>query len=381
MDTFANLPDIRFLGNSLRDYAVCAVAIAVGLTLVKVFQILVVRRLRKWFARTPSAWDDMMVSTAEANAVPALYLLVVWLGLRDLALKEAVRDGLRVAVALAVTWFAVRVLLAVVNQAIQSYWQRHAVEKTEAKVKGLQGLTTLAKFLVCLLAAILLLDNLGFKISAFVAGLGVTGIAVALAAQTILGDLFGYFVIFFDQPFEVGHSIKVDNFTGDVEHIGLKTTRLRGADGEQIIFSNKYLTDSRIQNFRRMVRRRVVFGFEVDRATPAEMLKEIPGGVKALLSGAGDVTFERAHFIALGESGPRFEVSYVVETPDFNRHLDVKQDLNLGLYNFFQKRSIALAYPTRVVHLRQDGEAGSAQPAESAPAKSAAPSSGSSSPA
>jgi small-conductance mechanosensitive channel len=354
-----HLLDRTFLGNSWRDYLACALAVTVGVVLVKVFQILIMRRLREWFASTPSTWDDLLVETLEKNAVPALYLLVLWLGLRDLHMMELLRSGLRVVVAVAVTLLALRVVLAVVNKGIRSYWSRHTGEKTDAKEKGIQGLISLTKFLIVLLALILLLDNLGIKISAFVAGLGVTGIAVALAAQAILGDIFAYFVIFFDQPFEVGHAIKVGDVTGEVEHIGLKTTRIRGPEGEQIIFSNKLLTDSRIQNYKRLQRRRVIFPFEMDRNTPVAVLREIPDRVKSMLSGVADVTFERAHFVALGDAGPRFEVSYVVEGPDFTRHLEIRQALNLELYTFFQNAGVQLAVPSRAVYLRaQAGDAG-----------------------
>jgi len=349
------LLDRPFLGNTWRDYLVCALAVTVGIFLVKVFQILVMKRLRRWFASTPTTWDDLLVETLERNAVPALYLLVLWLGVRDLYMIDFLRDAMRVVVAVAVTLLVLRVLLAVVNQGIRSYWRRHTGEKTAAKEKGIQGVITLAKFLIVLLALILLLDNLGFRISAFVAGLGVTGIAVALAAQAILGDLFAHFVIFFDQPFEVGHVIKVGDVTGEVEHIGLKTTRIRGPEGEQIIFSNKLLTDSRIQNYQRMLRRRVIFPFELDRNTPVAVLREVPALVKSLLEGVEDATFERAHLVTLGEAGPRFEVSYVVEKPDFIRHLEIRQSLNLGLYTFFQNAGVGLASPSRTVFLRPGG--------------------------
>ena len=361
--------DRDFLGNSWRDYLVCALAVTVGVLLVKVFQALIMKRLRHWFASTPTTWDDLLVETLERNAVPALYLLIVWLGLRDLHMIDFLRNAMRVLVAVAVTVLALRVVLAVVNKGIRSYWSRHTGEKTDAREKGIQGIISLAKFLIVLLALILLLDNLGFKISAFVAGLGVTGIAVALAAQAILGDLFAYFVIFFDQPFEVGHAIKVGDVTGEVEHIGLKTTRIRGPEGEQIIFSNKLLTDSRIQNYKRLMRRRVIFPFEVDRNTPVAVLREIPDRVKAMLAGTEDATFERAHFVALGEAGPRFEISYVVETPDFNRHLEIRQSLNLALYTFFQNAGVNLALPSRMVFLRPEGGEPGARPGAQDPGR------------
>ncbi len=346
-----SLLDIRFLGNSLHEHLIVLLGILVSLGLVRIFQVFAIRRLRKIFARTATTWDDLLVSVLESDVVPALYIIIIYLGLRDLPWRLSVRDGMRTAMTIAVTLFAVRIVLAIVNHSLASYWQRHASERTTAREKNLNGIMTMAKMVVWMLGFILLLDNLGIRISAFMAGLGITGIAVALAGQAILGDLFSYFVIFFDQPFEVGHVIKVGDLQGEVEQIGLKTTRLRSGDGEQIILSNKFLTDSKVQNFKRMHRRRVVYHLDFEASAAAETLRGIPALIKAQYQRFADVTFERCHFVRIADGVPRFETSYVVETPDHGRYLDIQHEANLGLHEEFAKAGIVFAVPSRRVQL------------------------------
>lgn len=366
-ETTSAFLDYRILDNTAREILATLAGILIGLMLVRLFQVFIIRRLRRIFAATATTWDDLLVSVLERDVIPALYVLIVYLGVRDFSMKASVQDGLRSLVTVILTLLMIRVAMAVVNHSIRAYLQRQGSDQTAAREKNLNGIITMVKIVVWVLGFILLLDNLGIKVSAFVAGLGITGIAIALAAQTILGDLFAYFVIFFDQPFEVGHVIKVDNYQGEVEHIGLKTTRLRSGDGEQIIVSNKFLTDSRVQNFKRMHRRRVVFGLDVEYATPPETLRAIPELIKGQFARFSDVTFERCHFKQFADVGLRFETSYVVETPDFGRYMDIQHETNLGLQEEFAKAGIRFAMPTRVVRLRRDGNPDGEGAAEAAP--------------
>jgi small-conductance mechanosensitive channel len=361
-----------FLGSTVREDVKVLLGILVGIGLVRLFQVFVIRRLRRIFSRTVTTWDDLLVEALEKDVVPALYVIIVYLGLRDLPWRKSIQDGIRTVATTLITVLAVRVVLAIVNNSIQAYWKRHAADRTAAREKNLNGIITMAKIVVWVLGFLLLLDNLGIKISAFMAGLGITGIAVALAAQAILGDLFSYFVIFFDQPFETGHNIKVGDLQGEVEHIGLKTTRLRSGDGEQIIMSNKSLTDAKVQNFKRMHRRRVVYQLDFDPSTPAEALRSLPAKMKAQYARFPDVTFERCHFVRFVEGNPRFETAYVVETPDFGRHLDIQHEVNLGLHEELAQSGIRLAIPARAIRIRSgrrrpEGEADR----ESGPAASA----------
>jgi small-conductance mechanosensitive channel len=350
-ETTSRFLEHRFLGNSVGEILTTLLFILVSMALVRLFQVFLIKRLKRIFAATATTWDDLLVRILETNVIPSLYVILIWLGLRDFHMRQSIRDMVGAVAIVAVTLMAIRILLAVVKHAIHTYWQRHAADRTAAREKNLNGIVTIAQIVVWILGLILLLDNLGIKVSAFVAGLGITGIAVALAAQTILGDLFSFFVIFFDQPFEVGHNIKVGDFQGDVEHIGLKTTRLRSGDGEQIIISNKNLTDSRVQNFRRMHRRRVVFALDLDRAAPQASLRALPELIKSQYARFSDVTFERCHFRQFAETGLRFEIAYVLETPDYARHVAVQHESNLGILEELEKAGIRLAVPARTVQI------------------------------
>ena len=196
---------------------------------------------------------------------------------------------------------------------------------------------------------LLALDNLGVNITTLLAGLGVGGIAIALALQNILGDLFASLSIMLDRPFEDGDFITVGDFLGTVEHIGLKTTRLRSLSGEENIFSNADLLQSRIRNYKRMSERRSVFSIGVTYQTPLEKLKRIPSIMKSIIEHQNRTRFDRAHFKEYGDSSLNFEVVYYVLSPDYNLYMDIQQNINLELYKSFEHEQIEFAYPTRTL--------------------------------
>jgi small-conductance mechanosensitive channel len=189
-----------------------------------------------------------------------------------------------------------------------------------------------------------------------VAGLGIGGIAVALAAQAILGDLFSYFVIFFDRPFEIGDFIIIGDFMGSIEHIGIKTTRIRSLGGEQLVFSNTDLTNSRIRNYKRMEKRRVVFKLGIVYQTTTSQVKEVPGIIKTAIENVQDTVFDRAHFATYGDFSLDFEVVYYVLSGDYNKYMDIQQDINFEIKEEFEKRGIEFAYPTQTLFLEKEQE-------------------------
>ena len=209
----------------------------------------------------------------------------------------------------------------------------------------------LAKLVFYAVVFLLALDNLGVDITTLVAGLGVGGIAVGLALQNILGDLFASLSIVLDKPFVIGDFIVVGKESGNIERIGLKTTRVKSLGGEQLVFSNSDLLQSRIQNYQRMVERRIAFKFGVLYETPYEKLSEIPAMVKAIIEGVKTARFDRAHFLAYGESSLDFEVVYYVLAPDFLSYANTQQEINLGLFKTLGDADIGFAYPTRTLYL------------------------------
>jgi len=221
----------------------------------------------------------------------------------------------------------------------------------ELAKKQLKGISSLVNIAIWALALVFMLDNLGVKISAVVAGLGIGGIAVALAAQAVLGDVFSYFVIFFDKPFEIGDFIIVGDKMGTVEQVGIKTTRLRALGGEVLVFSNTDLTGSRVHNYKKMQRRRIVFGLDVTYQTSAEKLRSVPALVKAAIDRCDKATFDRGHFATFGDSSLNFEFVYYVESADYNDYMDVQQAINLEVFADFEREGIEFAYPTQTLLL------------------------------
>ena len=204
------------------------------------------------------------------------------------------------------------------------------------------------------LGLVFLLSNWGIEVTPIIAGLGIGGIAVALAAQNILGDLFSYFVIFFDRPFEAGDFIIVDDKMGTIEYVGIKTTHIRALGGEQIIIGNSNLTNSRIHNYKRMMRRRIVFTIDVEYGTPMEVLRKIPGMLKSIVEQQKPIVFDRSHFAAYKDWSLRFEVVYSVLSPDFNVYMDIQQAINFAIYQEFEKNKINFAFPTQSMFIKSD---------------------------
>jgi small-conductance mechanosensitive channel len=200
---------------------------------------------------------------------------------------------------------------------------------------------------------LLALDNLGVNISTLIAGLGVGGIAVALATQKILGDLFASLSIIMDRPFVVGDFLVLGNEMGTVENIGLKTTRVRSLSGEQLILSNSDLLSSRIRNYGRMFERRIVGSFGVTYDTAFEKIRKIPKMVKTAIEAQEKVRFDRAHFKSHGASSLDFEYVYYVLSPSYNTYMDIQQAINLELHRRFLEEKIEFAYPTQTVYLER----------------------------
>ena len=226
-------------------------------------------------------------------------------------------------------------------------------EADETRLKSIKGLMVLIKVIIWVIGIIMLLDNMGYKVSTVVTGLGIGGIAVALAAQAVLGDLFSYISIIFDRPFQLGDVIVSGDVTGTVENIGIKTTRIRSVWGEEIILSNSQLTGSKIQNLKRMENRRVLFALGVTYDTPVEVLKGIPESIKEIIDGVKETKFDRAHFRSFGDFSLNFEVVYTVLNPDYTRYMDIQQEINFKIAEKFATQKIEFAYPTQTLQIKK----------------------------
>jgi small-conductance mechanosensitive channel len=345
--------DWRFYGNPAGAWIVALSILAATVAVMLVGRRVLVGRLGKWAARTATDLDDLVVDLVRRTRLYFIVMVGVIAGSLALALPAATRQGLRTAMVVALC------LQAIVwgNGVIQFWVDRYTVRRVNvdgATATTVNALGYLARFVFWIVILLLALDNFGVDVTTLVTGLGITGIAVALAVQNILGDLLGALSIVVDKPFVVGDAITVDQFTGTVEHIGLKTTRVRSLSGEQIVFSNADLLKARIRNHKRLVERRVLFVNGVSYETPREKLERIPAMLRDIVLAQQPVRFDRSHLRSFGESAIEFETVYYVLTDDYNRYMDIQQAVNLEILRRFEQEEIQFAFPTRTIIYKVD---------------------------
>ncbi len=346
MDEFL---DRRYYGNETGSWLI-ALAVVIGITaFLLLVQHALVRRLDAKAKRTKNLWDDLAVALLRRTRFYVFLLVAILIAIRVLRLSVVFDRWVQVA-----TVILLLLQAAVWGNTTISFWVRRLTAARQAvgdssSATTLRALGFLAQLLMWAVVALMVMSNLGINITALVAGLGIGGIAIALAVQNILGDLFGALSIVLDKPFVIGDFIAVGEFQGSVENIGIKTTRLRSLSGEQIIISNADLLQSRIRNYKRMYQRRIAFGLGVVYGTPHATLARIPGMIRAAIESQSKTRVDRAHFKGFGESSLDFEAVYYVATPDYNAYMDIQQAVNLELVRQFEAEGIDFAFPTRTI--------------------------------
>ncbi|MEJ2761115.1 MAG: mechanosensitive ion channel family protein [Gammaproteobacteria bacterium] len=338
------------LGNSLLQWLIAVGALVATVILLRIIQRLAQRRMGAHADGHLAHWAQIV--TEIIRHTKFLFLLVVGVFVATFFIKlpertqNVVSDLLIIGLLIqAGIWGGV-----VIVSVLDSY-QRRAMEENPASVTTINIIGIISK--VALWAAVLLLalDNLGFNITTLVAGLGIGGVAIALAVQNVLGDLFASLAITLDKPFVIGDFLILGEHLGSVEHVGLKTTRLRSLSGEQLVFSNSDLLNSRIRNYGRMFERRVVFTLGVTYETPREKLKRIPGIIREAIEAQENTRFDRSHFSAYGDFALMFESVYYVLKPDYNVYMDVQQAIYFAIHERFEQEDISFAYPTRRLYI------------------------------
>lgn len=345
-----NILNRVYFENTVLDYFIALGIFIIALIAVKIFSIIILKRLKIWSERTETNFDDFVISQVEKSAIPILYIASIFPAKNYLTVKPSVDLILNGILITIITFYAIRTLIAFLNYSIQVYSTR----RDPAGVASMKGISTFISIFVWGLGLVFLLDNLGFEVSAVIAGLGIGGIAIALAAQAVLGDLFSYFVIFFDKPFQIGDFIIVDNKMGTIEKIGIKTTRVRSLSGEEIIFPNNDLTGSRVHNYKKMEKRRIEYKFGVAYQTEYAKVKEIPDIVKAIITSMSDVVLDRVHLKEFGAYSLNYEVIFIMQTADYNKYMDTQQEINFRLHQEFEKRGIQFAYPTQTLYVHNE---------------------------
>ncbi len=329
----------EYFNNTVQNYLISLAIIIFGFILTPIIKKISLKLAKE---------NQILTKFIRKFLSPLFYLLAFYLGIKLLTFPQTVFDVLGVIYIVLLTWYVTR-LVIIVFEYLASQYLEH--KKEEEKSQRLRPLIAFVNFGIWILGLLILLDNLGFEITAVITGLGIGGIAVALAAQAILGDLFSYFVIFFDRPFDIGDFVIFEDKIGAIEKIGIKSTRIRALSGEILVVSNSTLTGAKLHNYKKMEKRRVVFKFGVVYHTEPEKLEKIPGYVKHIIENLTDTTFDRSHFYQYGNSSLDFENVYYIQGADYNKFMDIQQSVNLQIFKKFHTVGIDFAYPTRTVYV------------------------------
>lgn len=346
------LKNHTYLGNSAYDYFWALIILITSLLILKFIQVVIVSRLKTLSKKTQNDIDDMAISVFDGIKPPFYLLVSLYIAVKFLVLSGWVQKIVYIAIIVIVVYEVVRALERILDFSLQKF----VAKKDGSNIKQSKAMMRVLKMLVSIVlwavAAMMILSNLGINITSLAASLGIGGIAIALALQNVLSDLFSSFSIYMDRPFEVGDYIQVGTDSGTVERIGMKTTRIKTLQGEELVISNKELTTARVQNFKRMEKRREAFIIGVTYETEKTKLEKIPELIKQVVDKVDMATFDRCHFSTYGDSSLNFDIVYFIDEPDYRLYMDVKQRVNLGIFDIFAKESIEFAYPTQLVYTR-----------------------------
>ena len=324
--------------------------------LFKVVLMTIVHHLRELSKKTNTDLDDVVIGALHGIKVWVYTLLALYASLLMFTLPVIIDKLLTALVLFAVAWQAIEIALCFVRYAVARFVEKDedgdgVIDSGAANASDL--ITLMARIVLWVLGGLFVLSNLGIEVTSLIAGLGIGGIAIAFALQGILSDLFASFSIFFDKPFRVGDFVTVGADSGTVERIGIKTTRIRTLQGEELVVSNAELTTARVQNFKKLERRRGTIQFGVLYETPSNQVKAIPSYVEGIFSSISEATLDRVHFSSFGDSALIFSVVFYIESAEYAVFMDKQQQFNFALLDKLAQEGIEFAYPTQTVYVKQ----------------------------
>ncbi len=351
MENIVPIFDTLLWNNTLRQWLIAAGAGAAAFLLIKVSLRAICTRLESVSKRTQAVWDDVVVNALRRTSQLFLFIMAVLAASSFLTLPGR---GARAVALVALLAFLIQAGIWIsggLGVWLEGYGERQREKGDFSSSTTVTAVVFAAKLLAWILVFLVALDNFGIDVTALIAGLGIGGIAIALAMQNILKDLFASLSIVLDKPFVIGDFMVVDEFRGHIEHIGLKTTRIRSMWGEQVVFSNNDLLNSRLRNFGRMSQRRIVFEIGVTYQTPREKLLMIPEIIREAVTSQTPVRFDRSHFMEYGAFALTFETVFFVLDSDYILSMDIRQAVNLRIHERFEEEGIEFAYPTQTLFL------------------------------
>jgi small-conductance mechanosensitive channel len=342
-----------FWNNPIKEYLI-ALGIFLGIFLAfRLFNYAIINRLEKLAKKSKTTWDDLIIDFLKGIGWFFYLVISLYIAIQYLQLPTIINKIFYYVTIVLAGFYIAKGISKSIEHFIEIQTKKRGEKKEVGNTSMMKVFGLLAKIIIWTIALLMILSNFGIEITPLIASLGIGGIAIALALQAVLGDLFGAFVIYFDKPFKEGDFIIIGSDMGVVKHIGIKSTRIETLQGQELVVSNKELTSTRINNYKRMQKRRIQFSFGVEYDTGSKKLNKIKKIVDEIFKKVKNADLDRVHFKEFGDFSLNYEVVYYVNTADYNKYMDTQEEINLKLYKEFEKEGINFAFPTQTIFLNK----------------------------
>lgn len=338
-----------FYGNTVEQYAYTLAIFVGSMLLMWLIKTIIIARLKVLAKKTETVFDDAVIDALGMITWPFYILVSLTIAIRYISVNVLLNKIMFFLLWFLIIYYGVRVVKIIIVHGARAL--RKNEEGEDADESLINVVVIIVQVSIWIAALLFVLSNLGFDITTVIAGLGIGGIAIAFALQNVLSDIFASFSIYFDKPFKVGDYIVVGTDSGVVQKIGIKSTRIKTLQGQELVISNRELTSTRINNFKKLDRRRIVFSLGVTYDTPLEKLKKIPQLIKEIYKTVKNADLDRVHFKSYGDFSLNYEIAYYVNAPDYMKYVETENKINLKIKEIFENNKIEFAFPTQTIHM------------------------------
>jgi small-conductance mechanosensitive channel len=351
MVDIAEILAYRFAGNLIQDYAIAFAVFLITFVILEIFKSIVIKKLREMAKQTHTTIDNLLLDIIDRVKLPFYALLSLFIAIQFLTTPQIITNIVFYALIISATYYVIVGLDNLIDYFTGRMKKEQEEQEGEADTSILELINKAAKIGIWVIGGFFVLTNLGFEITPLIAGLGIGGVAIAFALQNVLGDIFASISIYFDKPFKTGDFIIIGEDMGTVKHIGIKSTRIQTLQGQELVVSNRELTETRVHNYKKMEKRRVVFTFGVTYQTTSTKVRKVLEITKDIIDKIEMAELSRVHFKQFGDFALLFEVVYYVNSKEYMGYMDTQQEINLKIKEQFEKAGIEMAYPTQTVYV------------------------------
>lgn len=340
--------DMVFYGNTVEQYLFALGILLITLVIIKIFKNYILGKIKKLAEKTDTLVDDVIVASIERIGLKFYFAVSLYIALRLLVLPVFIYDITYAMMVIIIVYYLVRVGIIWIE-----FFTKKIQDDEESDTHSIEIVGKIVKVILWIFAGVFLLQFLGYDVTTLIAGLGIGGIAIAFALQNVLGDVFASFTIYYDKPFKKGDYIVVGQDSGTVITTGLKSTRIQTLQGDELVISNKLLTEERIHNYKKMRERRINFKFGIEYGTPTKKMKKIEPIVKKIFEEIPEAKLHSIKFFTFGDFSLIYDVIYFVKNKDYLVYQTVQEKINYGIKEAFEKEEIKLALPAHILYIKK----------------------------